>query len=57
MLMAHMAGSLAKYSIHPHSNGTIKIDGDHIPIAFAQPTTGTGVKPPEVVSVGIRDRA
>lgn len=55
--MAHMAGSLAKYGIYMHPNGTIKIDGDALSIAFAHTTTGTGMKPPEIISISIRDRA
>ncbi|AZU99684.1 hypothetical protein SBP1_gp092 [Vibrio virus vB_VspP_SBP1] len=30
MLMAHMAGTLAKYGIYLHPNGVIKIDGDRV---------------------------
>lgn len=57
MLTAHLAGVLAKYNIYLHPNGTIKIDGDPVSIAFAHFAPGSGLQPPTVIKVGIRDRA
>lgn len=57
MLTAHMAGVLAKYNIYLHPNGTIKIDEYPVSIAFAHFAHGSGLQPPTVIKVGIRDRA